>query len=157
MSTRTNDALNRRPADGASGSEEAVPLNSQTSALNQSYSTTDPCSQEIEQLRFEAASAASGSSRRTVQVIPQLNVPREQYSRSPQRTATIQPSAHQRGRGTTTQTIPSRYVSSPRRLLDLLKSKYGEDGYTVEMRHNTYTVVTRYGRGKLSQEEIQNC
>lgn len=65
-------------------------------------------------------------------------------------------SIHRRG-GTTTQTIPSRCVRSPRRLLEVLKAKYGENGYAVEMRHNVYTVVTRDGKGKLSQEDIENC
>lgn len=57
-------------------------------------------------------------------------------------------------RGITTQTIPSRCVRSPRRLLELLKTKYGQDGYNVEMRHNVYTVVTRDGKGKLSQASL---
>ncbi|KAK4215509.1 hypothetical protein QBC37DRAFT_419070 [Rhypophila decipiens] len=91
--------------------------------------TSDPCSRELEQLE---ADSKEGQNR------PRI----------------IPPASIMSG---TTQTIPTRCIRSPRRLLEVLKTKYGEGGYTVEMRHNVYTVVTRDGKGKLSEDEIRDC
>ncbi|GKT51016.1 uncharacterized protein ColSpa_11197 [Colletotrichum spaethianum] len=36
--------------------------------------------------------------------------------------------------------IPSKYVSSPQYLSSFLKQNYGDINYTVEMRHNFYSI-----------------
>ncbi|KAK3313295.1 hypothetical protein B0H66DRAFT_348449 [Apodospora peruviana] len=98
---------------------------------------------------------ADGSPEEPEEAVTLNNVSEQPDSRKDKRIILV-PSATSR-RFTSTQSIPCRNVRSPQRLLEVLETKYGKDGYNVEMRHNVYTVTISSNRTKLSQDEIRDC
>ncbi|KAK2018693.1 hypothetical protein LZ32DRAFT_599580 [Colletotrichum eremochloae] len=57
-----------------------------------------------------------------------------------------------------TDSAPSQIIASqridPAKLSFLLKKKFGEEAYRVEMRHNMFSI---FASGSLSQEDIDRC